>query len=379
MWSFEMEVTQKYGNPYKKLFDETKELSFAKLLLGLAVSTLIMLGSTWGLLSLLTFSGVFSFDTSRFIPYTIYMLEASVGSVILALILCGILIKWPRTVSFSLSIHRRAKHHAGDYFMSPEPEDEKLGDAFRRSLYGSILVVGIALTILGLDMIHNTTGGELIFLGTVLMVVSVVILPITVMLFYFGPWLMKEAGLFHLDTKDRSLSNVGDDVEDILEFFAGVDIVLVWFELTLNVSQSELWVPIFIILVALGPLFSIILNFTIVFVFVKKRATLAMMRYLSERYNIPDMLTSPGYIKSQVMTLVEREVFMVGPAPSSESMEAVEEEVPKEASDEESLPKSEPVIEPPPEPKRDSIPPPPGDRVPPPPGNNSESIAEDDG
>jgi hypothetical protein len=373
-----MEETHKYASPYKKLFDETKDLSFAKLLLGLAASTLILLGSTWGLLSLLNFSGVFSFDPSRFIPYTIYMLGVSVGSIVLALILCGILIKWPRTVSFSLTLHRRAKHHAGDYFMSPEPEDEKLGDAFRRSLYGSILIVGIALTILGLDMVHNTTGGELIFLGTVLMVVSIIILPITVMLFYFGPWLMKEAGLFHLDTKDRSLSNVGDDVEDILEFFAGVDIVLVWFELTLNVSQNELWVPIFIILVALGPLFSIILNFTIIFVFVKKRATLAMMRYLSERYSIPDMLTSPSYIKSQVMTLVEREVFMVGPAPLVQSMTTAEEEVATEVSDEESLPDLEPMREVPPESKSDHTPPPPGDHVPPPPGEDIESIAEDD-
>ena len=376
--SFEMEETHKYASPYKKLFDETKDLSFANLLLGLAASTLIMLGSTWGLLSLLNFSGVFSFDTSKFVPYTLDMLAVSVGTIVLALILCGILIKWPQTVSFSLLLHRRAKHHAGDYFMSPEPEDENLGAAFRRSLYGSILIVGIALTILGFDMMTNFSTGQLIFLGTVLMVVSIIILPLTVMLFYFGPWLMKEAGLFHLDTKDRSLSNVGDDVEDILEFFAGVDIVLVWLELTLSVGQEALWVPIFIILVALGPLFSIILNFTIIFVFVKKRATLAMMRYLSERFNIPDMLTSPNYIRSQVMALVEREVFMVGPAPPVQSMTTAEEEVATEVSDEESLPESEPIREVPPESKRDHTPPPPGDHVPPPPGDNLESIAEDD-
>ena len=373
-----MEETHKYTSPYKKLFDETKDLSFANLLLGLAASTLIMLGSTWGLLSLLNFSGVLSFDTSKFVPYTIDMLAVSVGTIVLAVILCGLLIRWPRTVSFSLRLHRRVKHHAGDYFMSPEPEDENLGDAFRRSLYGSILIVGIALTILGFDMMTNFSTGQLIFLGTLLMVVSIVILPLTVMLFYFGPWLMKEAGLFHLDTKDRSLSNVGDDVEDILEFFAGVDIVLVWLELTLSVGQDALWVPIFIILVALGPLFSIILNFTIIFVFVKKRATLAMMRYLSERFNIPDMLTSPSYIRSQVMALVEREVFMVGPAPPVQSMTTAEEEVATEVSDEESLPESEPIREVPPESKRNHTPPPPGDHVPPPPGEDFESIAEDD-
>jgi hypothetical protein len=372
-----MEETLTYISPYKQLFDETEDLSIGKLILGLAVSTLIMLGSTWGLLSMLNISGVYSFDPSRFIPYTFYMLAASVGSIVLALILCGILIKWPRTVSLPLRIHRRVKHHAGDYFMSPEPKDENLGDAFRRSLYGSVLIVGIALTILGFELMANLTAGQLIYLGTVLMLVSIIILPFTVMMFYFGPWLMKEAGLFHVDTKDRSLSNVGDDVEDILEFFAGVDIVLVWFELTLSVGFDAPWVPIFIILVALGPLFSIILNFTIIFVFVKKRATLSMMRYLSERYDVPDMLSSPSYIRNQVMSLVERELFMTSPAPPVDTATHSETEVESEPAPQ---PEPEPELEyeTAPEPKSDRIPPAPGNHIPPPPGGDAESVSEDD-
>lgn len=373
-----MEEKQTYVSPYKQQFDETDDLSVGKLILGLAVSTLIMLGSTWGLLSLLNFSGVYSFDPSRFLPYTMYMLAASVGSIVLALILCGILIKWPRTVSLPLRIHRYAKRHAGDYFMSPEPEDENLKSAFRRSLYGSVLIVGIALTILGFELMANVDAGELIYIGTVLMIVSVVILPFTVMLLYFGPWLMREAGLFHLDAKDRSLSNVGDDVEDILEFFAGVDIILVWLELTLSVGLDAPWVPIFIIIIALGPLFSIILNFTIIFVFVKKRATLSMMKYLSTNYDVPDMASSPTYIRNQVLALVERQLFMTAPAPpvESESLIAVEDEP---------EPESDPAPETPPEPKAENIPPPPDDKpklgakhIPPPPGDDSESVFESD-
>jgi len=314
-----MEEEQTYINPYKQLFDETRELSIGKLILGLAISTVILLASTWGLLSLLTFAGLFSFDTSRFLPYTMYMLIVAVGSVILAIILCGILIKWPRSVSLPLWIHRRAKHHAGDYFMSPEPEDENLSDAFRRSFYGSVLVVGIALTILGFELMSSIDAEGLIYIGTILMIVSIVILPFTVMLLYYGPWLMKEAGLFHLDKKDRCLSNVGDDVEDILEFFAGVDIILVWIELALSVGFEAPWVPVFIILIAIGPLFSIMLNFTIIFVFVKKRATLSMMQYLSDRYHVPDMATSPDYIRNQVISLIDRQFFMTEPAHAASS------------------------------------------------------------
>ena len=373
-----MEEKQTYISPYKQQFDETEDLSVGKLILGLVVSTLIMLSSTWGLLSLLNFSGVYSFDPSRFLPYTMYMLAASVGSIVLALILCGILIKWPRTVSLPLRIHRFAKRHAGDYFMSPEPEDENLKSAFRRSLYGSVLIVGIALTILGFELMANIDAGELISIGSVLMVVSIVILPFTVMLLYFGPWLMREAGLFHLDAKDRSLSNVGDDVEDILEFFAGVDIILVWLELTLSVGLDAPWVPIFIIIIALGPLFSIILNFTIIFVFVKKRATLSMMKYLSTSYDVPDMASSPTYIRNQVLSLVERQLFMTAPAPPMESASlGVIEDEPE--------PESEPEPEEPSEPKGEKTPPSPEDKpklgakhIPPPPGDDTESVSEND-
>ncbi|MFW9787019.1 MAG: hypothetical protein ACFFE2_00025 [Candidatus Thorarchaeota archaeon] len=372
-----MEEPETYVSPYKQLFDETQDLSFGKLLLGLVISTLILLGSTWGLLALLNSVGIFILDPANFTRYTIYMLGASGGTMVLAIILCGILIKWPRSVSLPLLIHRRAKHHAGDYFMSPDPEDENLKDAFRRSLYGSVLIVGIALTILGFELIADVTTIDVIYLGSILMAVSIIILPFTVMLLYFGPWLMKEAGLFHLDAKDRSLSNVGDDVEDILEFFAGVDIILVWIELTLSVGLEAVWVPIFIILVALGPLFAIILNFTIIFVFVKKRATISMMRYLSERYDVPDMKTSPTYIRSQVMALVERELFMTAAAPPIESVttEDVEEEP---VVDEQVQPQYEPDTEGDTKAKRKHVPPPPGGHIPPAPSDKPASLSEDD-
>ncbi len=362
-----MEEPQAYSNPYKQQFDEVEGLSSGKLILAFITSTVIMLASTWGLLTILNLSSVFSIDPSRFLPYTLYMLGASVGSLILAFILCVILVKWPRTVSLPLYIHRYAKRHAGDYFLSPEPEDENLGTVFRRSLYGSVLVVGIALTLLGFELMVQLSTGDLIFLGSVLMIVSIVILPFTIMLLYFGPWLMKDSGLFHLDSKDRSLSNVGDDVEDILEFFAGVDIVLVWLELTFNVATEAPWIPIFIIIVSLGPLFSIILNFTIVFMAFKKRATLSMLRYLTTNFDVPDMAGSPNYIRSRVVALVDRELLRMTPVSSTGSESYVETEF-------ESTPEPEPSpeleTEPEPAPKSFNIPPPPGDR--------KESVSEDD-
>jgi len=106
------------------------------------------------------------------------------------------------------------------------------------------------------------------------------------------------------------LSNVGDDLEDILEFFAGVDIILILLELTISVGSIAPWLPIFIILIPLGPLLSIVLNFTIIFMVFKKKATLSMMEYLSTRYEVPDIHSSPDYIRSRVLALVERDLLM---------------------------------------------------------------------
>lgn len=373
-WLLTMEKTSKFTSPFKKQFDEVESLSWSKIILGFMVSTLIMLASTWGLLSLLNFSGVYSFDSSRFVPYTMYMLVASVGSIILAVVLCAIITKWPRTVSLPLRIHRFAKRHAGDYFLSPEPEDENLGTVFRRSLYGSVLIVGIALTLLGLELMGQLNTGDIIFVGVVLMVASVAILPFTIILLYFGPWLMKDSGLFHLDLRDRSLSNVGDDVEDILEFFAGVDIILVWLELTLNVSGDAPWLPIFIMIIPLGPLFSIVLNFTLVFMVFKERAILSMMHYLTTVYDVPDMINSPNYIRSQILNLVDRELLPTASSPSLSS----DSQVPTETEQRDEI-----EVEPdaPPEPIHEYIPPPPDsgrDHVPPPPGDFTDSIPDDD-
>jgi hypothetical protein len=359
-----MEETVEYVNPYKQRFDEVESLGWSKLILGLIASTIILVGSTWGLLTILNFSGVYIIDPSRFLPYTLYMLAASAGSTILAIILVALLVKWPRAVSLPFRIHRFAKRHAGDYFISPEPEDENLTKAFRRSLYGSILVVGFALTILGFNLMGDASTVDLINVGSILMIVDIIILPFTIMWLYFGPWLMKDSGLFHLDEKDRSLSNVGDDVEDILEFFAGVDIILVWLELTLSVGAEAPWIPLFIILIPLGPLFSIILNFTIVFMAFKKRATLSMMEYLQTKYDVPDVASSPSYIRSRVVALVDRELFFM--APSSDSVDS-----PVEEGEAVSEPESEP------EPQIESKSKPKGGYIPPPPGEDTESTEDE--
>jgi len=289
--------------------EETDRLSTKQIILGLLGSTGLMIVSTWGVLSLLNFVQVYPVDPVKVVPYTMYMLAGSVLSTLIAFVLCLAMIRWPRIVNIPLRIHRYAKRGTGEYFLSPEFADQSWSVVFRRSLYGSILVVGISLTILGFDLMVASTDFLLIS-GTYLMFISIIILPFTLLEFYYGPWLMKDSGLYHLDERDRSLSNVGDDLEDILEFFAGIDILFILLELTISVGGTAPWLPIFIILIPLGPLFSIVLNFTLIFMLFKNKATSSMLKFLNHDCEVPDMVSTPSYIRSRVLALVDRELLV---------------------------------------------------------------------
>ncbi len=287
---------------YVKQLSETRQLSISEIVAGIVVSFLLMGASTFGLLFYVASLTPISFAMDQIIRYTLYLVVGLAAATVIGIVICYVMYKRPRTITPLLKVHSYLKRGTGEYFVCPELVDQSWDTVIKRSLYGSILVVGIALTILSFDLMGTATEGDILLFGTYVMIASIVVLPITVMQLYFAPWVIKDSGLFHLDVRDRSLSNVGDDLEDLLEFVAGIDIVLVWIELTIN---TELWVAPFVILVMIGPLFSIMLNFTLVFMAVKNRAVLAMIQLLIERYGVPDMVKSPSYIRGRVLSLVE--------------------------------------------------------------------------
>ncbi|RLF33322.1 MAG: hypothetical protein DRN08_05585 [Thermoplasmata archaeon] len=292
---------------YMRQLSEAKKLGPKEILAGLLLSILLMAASTYGLLYYVAALTPFHFAQTDIVRYTIYMLLGLGIGTIIGAVICVIMVRRPRTITLLLKIHSFLKRNLGEYFLCPEVPDQSFRTVIRRSLYGSVLVAGIALTVLSFDLMGTATEEDILYFGAVVMVASVLILPFTVMQFYYAPWVIKDSGLFHLDVRDRSLSNVGDDLEDLLEFVAGIDIVLVWIELTLN---TELWVAPFVIFVVVGPLFSIMLSFTLIFMVVKDRATLAMIQLLIERYGVPDMVNQPDYIRRRVVSLVDRRMLV---------------------------------------------------------------------
>ena len=217
---------------YAEQFGKSKDLTVRELILGFILSTLIMIGSTWGLIYIYDVLTPFDISPSNLGLYTLAMLLGSLVATIIGASICFIILRFPRAGTLLLRVHRFFKRGTGEYFLWPEPKNQSLRLAFRRSLYGSILIVGIGMTVVSFELMGVAQTADLAAFGLWVVIISAAILPITVMVLYYGPWLIKDAGLFHLDLVDRSLSNVGDDLEDILEFFAGADLFLVWIELT---------------------------------------------------------------------------------------------------------------------------------------------------
>ncbi len=297
---------------YRKMMDDAGSIPKTQLLMGIVFSSLLMVASTYGLLVFLDQLGVLElidisigYSAQDIARYAAELTAISFGVAALAGIICIIVIKKPKAVFLPLKIHQFFKRGIGEYFISPDPPSQSWSRVLRRSIYGSILVTGIGLTIIGFDMVQS--GIELVGFGGQVMLISTVILPFTLMQFYYGPWLLKDSGLFHLDKKDRSLSNVGDDLEDILEFVAGLDLILVVIEITLN---TDIWVAIFILLVFLGPLFAVVLNFTIVLMFVRNDSVASMISLLIREYDVPDMIGSGDYIRYSIATLVEKVIVV---------------------------------------------------------------------
>jgi hypothetical protein len=314
---------------YAEQFSKGKTLSTTQLLLGFVISTLIMVGSTWGLIYVYDILTEFTISPDNLGLYTLAMTVGSLVATIIGVIVCYVILKAPRTGTLLLRVHEFFKRGTGEYFVWPEPRDQNLRLVFRRSLYGSILVVGIAMTLVSFELMGVAQTADLAAFGTWVVVISAAVLPLTVLILYYGPWLIKDAGLFHLDSKDRSLSNVGDDLEDMLEFFAGVDLVLVWLELTLTAGFDQPWFSVFVIMVALGPLLAIIFNFTLVFMLFKNRATLQIINRLATRYPGQDMYNASDGIRNKVLALIDRDILAsLEPVAASESLSIEEESGP---------------------------------------------------
>ncbi|NWF95513.1 MAG: hypothetical protein HXY34_05185 [Candidatus Thorarchaeota archaeon] len=301
---------------YRQRLSEGPRLKPIHYVMGFGFSAALMGVTTFDLMLYVNVVLDLGLMLSQIESYTLLMLFVWAAVCPLSVCVMYLVRQRPSVISLLLRVHRFLKRGTGEYFLCPEPGGSDLRQVLRRSLYGSVLVSGIALTVLSFQLIVPSSSEQVMTFGAAVMVVSFIVLPLTLMEFYFGPWLFKDAGLFHLDSRDRSLSNVGDDLEDMLEFFAGIDILLVWLEITLNTST---WVALLIIAIVLGPLFAIIINFTLVFTMIERDAVTSMISSIMTDHQMADIVRDPEGIRKRVLALIDKRMVM--PAGESDARE----------------------------------------------------------
>lgn len=293
------------------------KLSYKKLVLSLFIAFIIYVLSAAILMLALHFGNFITITMNNIFKYINYIGIGYFIAIILGLVISVIPLKFPSTIAFILRIHRFFKRKPGYYFISPSKVECDMEQIIRRSLYGSILTTGIGLTLMDPEFIlASTTEEQIMTLGYYILQATALLFPFIMLLFYNAPWILKDAGLFHLDYHDRSLSNVGDDIEDLLEFFAGIDIVLAIIEFYFNTNLID---TILLLTLSLGSLLSIVIVFTTMFFIVREKLVYRIVKHLKE-HNIDDVIHEEDKVQHELYKIIKMELH------SDESIESTIEE-----------------------------------------------------
>ncbi|MHA1797450.1 MAG: hypothetical protein ACTSVY_03290 [Candidatus Helarchaeota archaeon] len=168
-------------------------------------------------------------------------------------------------LEFTFILHR--KWHGDDdlYFFEyfSTKENVKLKSSLKRSAYGSILVLGIAILIIENfltipDLIPYFWNASIFVLFGIL-----ITLPFIVIFLFISPLITKEINLYYHNKDDRTVRNVGGWLDDSLKLFAAVDIILVTIIILDSSTITAGWL-IFIICLVLA-VFALFLVITVLF------------------------------------------------------------------------------------------------------------------
>ncbi len=281
------------------------KLSNKKLLLALIIAFIIYIVSAAILMMALHFGGFITITMDNIFQYANYIGIGYFIAIFLGLIISLIPLKFPGTVSFILKIHRFFKRKPGYYFISPSKVECDLEQIVRRSLYGSILITGIGLTLMDPEFVMaSTTEQQIMTLGYYIVQATGLLFPFIMLLFYNAPWVLKDAGLFHLDYHDRSLSNVGDDIEDLLEFFAGIDIALAIIEFYFNTNLID---TVLLLTLSLGALLAIVMVFTTMFFIIRQKLVYRIVKHLKSK-DIDDVIHNEDRVQRELYKIIKMEL-----------------------------------------------------------------------
>ncbi|MHA1998201.1 MAG: hypothetical protein ACTSU9_08790 [Promethearchaeota archaeon] len=150
------------------------------------------------------------------------------------------------------------------YFLEFHTKEEKInfGASFKRAVFGTMLVLGIAVLVIE-NFLTIESLKQYFFVASAITLVSLAIsLPFIVIFLYISPLITKEINLYYYNKNDRVVKNVGSWLENSLQFFAVIDIILT-FAIMLDSDLDPAWFGLILALVLL--LFTFFFIFTIIF------------------------------------------------------------------------------------------------------------------
>nr|MDO8117562.1 hypothetical protein [Candidatus Sigynarchaeota archaeon] len=175
----------------------------------------------------------------QILPFTELSLDLTIGIGLLCLggfiVFLGMsvgLIKYmqkhPSTLEFTMRAHRLTFGDDEMYFFEYSTEREQISfkATLARSFYGSILVLGIGILIIE-NFFTIPDLQEFKWTASYIVIFSILIaFPLIMIYLYTSPLLTKEINLFAADKKNRNVKNVGEWLDNSLQFFAVIDIIL---------------------------------------------------------------------------------------------------------------------------------------------------------
>lgn len=207
---------------------------------------------------------------------------------ILGIMVCKLLEKKIHVLEFTFKVHR--KWHSDDdlYFFEyfTAKEDVSFKATFNRSIYGGILVLGIAILVMENFLTIPDLQDFFWVAGTILIFVMFVLIPVIIIFLYCSPLITKEINLYFHDKKNRTVRNVGGWLDDSLQLFAAVDIILTVIIIIDTTTINAFWL-VFIMCLTLG-VFSLFLVMTAIFNRnYHSKLSLMFKQYLAMKYKIP--------------------------------------------------------------------------------------------
>ncbi|MFX0098870.1 MAG: hypothetical protein ACFFCS_04765 [Candidatus Hodarchaeota archaeon] len=215
---------------------------------------------------------------------------AVISSIFISLILSyGVLYlidKKIEVLEFTYKLHNLAY---GDhlYYLEFHSKEEKtnIASSFLRALFGSILILGLSVLVIENFLTIQSLKPyleEAIFITIICVGIT---LPVIMITLYISPLLTKEINLYFHDAHERTVKNVGEWLDQSLQLFAVLDIILTIIIL-LDSDMPASWFVVIICLVLL--LFSLFLVFTIIFNrYYHARLKNKFLEHLKGKYHIP--------------------------------------------------------------------------------------------